>query len=55
MLLSVLCIVFVIAAIVAAAIYFGVYDPNDHPDSSVNKVINGISDTGKDWADKIKN
>lgn len=55
MLLSVLCIVLVIAAVVGAAVYFGVYRPQDNPHSDFNKVVNSIGETGKEWANKIKN
>jgi len=47
--------VLVIAVIVGVAIYFGLYHPDDNPNNDFNKVINSISDKGKDWADKIKN
>lgn len=58
MLLSVLCIVLVIAAVVAAALYFGVIDKDKGVDANLNDLGNHFSHVGnniKDQFNKLNN
>lgn len=59
MLLSVLCIVLVIAAIVGAAVYFGVIDKDGHFDKNgldnFGNTLSKVGDNFKDQINKLKN
>lgn len=59
MLLSVLCIVLVIAAVVGAAVYFGIIDKDGHLDkngfNNLGDNFNKLGDSLKDQINKLKN
>lgn len=54
MLLSVICIVLVIAAIVGAAVYFGILDKDKDAEGNLKDIGNTIQNTGKEFLEKIK-
>lgn len=54
MLLSVLCIVLVIAAVVGAAIYFGVIDKDQDAETNLHNIGQQLHDGSKDLINKFK-
>lgn len=55
MLLSVICIVLVIAAVVAVGIYFGVIDKDKGVEGNYDDITTSIKNSYNDVKDKFKN